>query len=161
MLPLLGRVLGTNRSSALALLGIGGLVAMLVVIGALVLGWIAPRRKFGRDRDLARWVGSRHAPIASDLLSAVELANAPPRPGAPSPELVDALVETTTSELDTIEPGTLLPARELRKARTYALAAALLNVALLAIVPGVMFAGWRRLVLSPPSPYDGAQLSAL
>jgi hypothetical protein len=161
LLPLFGRVFGTSRATALALLGIGGLVAMLVVIGAIVLGFIAPRRKFARDRELARWVGTRYAPIASDLLSSVELANAPVRPGAPSPELVDALVEATASELDTIEPASLLPARDVPKARMYALSAALLNVALFAIVPGVMLAGWKRLLLSPPSPYDGAQLSAL
>jgi hypothetical protein len=161
VLPLLGRWFGTSRATALALIGIGGLVAMLVVIGAIVLGFVAPRRRYGADRDLARWVGSRHAPIASDLLSSVELVNAPVRPGAPSPELVDALVETTASELDTIEPASLLPPRDVPKARIYALSAALLNIALLALVPGVMFAGWRRLLLSPASPYDGAQLSAL
>jgi hypothetical protein len=161
VMPVLGRLLGTTRSSALALLGIGGLAAMLVVIGAIVLGFIAPRRRFGRDRDLARWVGTRHAPVASDLLSSVELAHVPARPGAPSPELVDALIESTASELDTIEPESLLPAREVPKARTFALSAALLNVALLALLPGVMIAGWKRLVLAPPSLYDGAQMSAL
>ncbi|HEY5924525.1 MAG TPA: hypothetical protein VIV11_22760 [Kofleriaceae bacterium] len=161
VLPLASLVLGTSRASALALLGIGGLAAMLVVIGGIVMGLIAPRRRFGSDRDLARWVGSRHAPIASDLLSSVELANAPKRPGAPSPELVDALIESTESELGTIEPASLLPARDVPKARRYALAAALLNVGLLALVPAMMFAGWKRLVLAQPSPYDGAQLSAL
>ena len=92
VMPLLGRILGPSRATALALLGIGGLAAVIVVLAAIVMGYIAPRRRFGRDRDLARWVGSRHAPIASDLLSSVELANAPARPGSPSPELVDALI---------------------------------------------------------------------
>ncbi|HEY5946370.1 MAG TPA: DUF4175 family protein, partial [Kofleriaceae bacterium] len=161
VMPLLGLVLGTSRATALALVGIGGLVAMLVVLFAIVLGFIAPRRRYGADRDLARWVGSRHAPIASDLLSSVELANAPVRPGAPSPELVDALIEATASELDKIDPQGLLPVRDVPKARLYALGAGLMNIALIALVPTVMIAGWKRLVLSAPSPYDGAQLSAL
>ncbi len=161
VLPLATLVLGAGRATALALLGIGGLVAMLVVVGAVVMGVVAPRRRFGRDRELARWVGSRHAPIASDLLSSVELAAAPVRPGAPSPELVDALIDSTTSELDTIDPQSLLPTREIPRARAYAFAAGALNIALIALVPSVMFAGWKRLVLVPSSPFDGAQLSAL
>jgi len=122
---------------------------------------VARGRQQLRDRDLARWVGSRNAPIASDLLSSVELANVPARPGAPSPELVDALIESTTSELETLEPQGLLPSRDVPKARAYAIGAALLNIALLALLPTVMLTGWKRLFLSPPSPYDGAQLSAL
>jgi hypothetical protein len=161
VLPLLGLVLATSRTGALALLSIGGLAAMLVVLGAFVLGFIAPRRKFGHDRELARWVGSRHAPIASDLLSAVELANAPPRPGAPSRDLVAALIEATASELSTIQPASLLPTRDVPKARIYAVGAAALNIALLALVPHMMMRGWKHIVLSSPSPYDGAQLSTL
>jgi hypothetical protein len=161
VLPLLGHVLGASRATALAVLGIGGLAAMLVVLGAVIVGFVVPRRRFARDRDLARWVGSRHAPIASDLLSSVELVNAPPRVGAPSRELVDALVDTTASELATVEPMSLLPARDVPRARIYALAATALNVALLVIVPSVMIGGWKRLVAASPAPYDGAQLSAL
>ncbi len=161
VMPLVGRLLGPSRATALALLGIGGLVAMIVVLAAIVMGFIAPRRRFGRDRDLARWVGSRHAPIASDLLSSVELANAPARLGAPSAELVDALIDATAGELDAIAPESLVPAREIPKARLYAFSAALLNVALLALVPGLMFTGWKRLLMTQPAPYDGAQLSAL
>ena len=161
VLPLLALGLGATRATALALLSIGGLAAMLVVLGAIILGFVAPRRRFARDRELARWVGSRHAPIASDLLSAVELAAAPPRPGAPSPELVDALIESTAHELEAIEPRALLPAREVPRARRYAFAAAALNVAFVAALPSVALLGWKRLIAAPPAPYDGAQVSAL
>jgi hypothetical protein len=161
VLPFASLLLGTSRASTLALVGIGGLAAMLVVLGAIVVGFIAPRRRFAQDRDLARWVGTRHTSIASDLLSSVELANAPERPGAPSPQLVDALIDSTESELDTVSPESLLPPREVPQARLYALLAALLNVAFLVLLPSVMIAGWKRLVLAPPSPYDGAQVSTL
>lgn len=161
LLPVIGLVLAASRATALAILGIAGLVAMLVVIGAIVLGVIAPRRRFGSDRELARWVGSRHAPIASDLLSSVELASAPPRPGAPSPDLVDALIETTAKKLDAIEPRSLLPAREVPRARAYALTAIALNLIFVAALPGSALLGWKRLLHAPPAPYDGARLSAL
>lgn len=160
-LPLVGLVLGASRATALAVLGIAGLAATLVVLGAIIIGFIAPRRRFARDRELARWVGSRHTPIASDLLSSVELAAAPERPGAPSRELVGALIDTTADELATIDPASLLPAREVPRARTYAIAVAVLNIALFALLPHAMLTGWKKLVAAPPAPYDGAQMSAL
>ena len=161
VLPLVGVVAVGSRATALAVLGTAGLVAMLVLIGAIVIGFVAPRRRWGRDRELARWVGTRHAPIASDLLSSVELATAPARPGAPSRDLVDALIESTESELETIEPISLLPADEVPKARLYALGALALNIVLVVLAPHVVSRGWRQLVSAPPAPFDGAQLSSV
>ncbi|NVB83874.1 MAG: hypothetical protein HOV81_36200 [Kofleriaceae bacterium] len=161
VLPLVGVVVVGSRATALAVLGTAGLVAMLLVIGAIVIGFVAPRRRWGRDRDLARWVGTRHAPIASDLLSSVELASAPERPGAPSRELVDALIESTEYKLDAIEPESLLPTREIPKARVYALSALALNIALVVLLPHFVARGWRYLVSAPPAPFDGAQLSTV
>ena len=160
VLPLLGFLLGASRPTALALLGIGGLAAMLVVIGAIIMGFVAPRRRFGADRNLARWVGSRHTPIASDLLSSVELANAPARPGAPSPELVDALLDSTADDLAVLEPHSLIPPREVPKARLYAAGVAAVNVALVVLVPGVVAAGWHQLLGAPLATGTG-ELSAL
>ncbi len=159
VIPLIGWLIAGSRATALAVLGTGGLVAVLVVLGIGVLGFVVPRRRWAADRDLARWVGSRHSPIASDLLSAVELANAPTRVGAPSPELVDALIGNTVSELGAIEPRGLLPAREVPKARTLALLAAAVNIALVILIPGVLGTGWRALLSAPPAPFDGAELS--
>jgi hypothetical protein len=162
VLPLVGLALGGSRATAMAALGIGGLVAAMVVIGAVVVGLVAPRRLYARDAELARWVGSRHAPIASDLLSSVELEAAPPtRAGAPSPALVDALVAATTKRLGSLEPSSLLPAAEVPRARLWALAALAANIALVAIAPRLVENGWRRLVLAPPAPYDGAELSSV
>ena len=163
-LPLIGQLTsvgGVHRTAAMAILGTGGLVAMLVVLGAIVIGWVAPRRTYARDQDLARWVGRRHGAIASDLLSAVELANAPERPGAPSADLVDALIETTEVQLVKIAPATLLPAHEVPRARAWALGAIAANLALLVIAPHFTSRGWRALLLAPPAPYDGAELSAV
>jgi hypothetical protein len=161
VVPLLGWLIADDRATALAVLGIGGLAASLVMLAVVVLGVIAPRRRYAEDREVARWVGSRHAPIASDLLSAVELANAPIRPGAPSSELVDALVESTARELSTVDPASLLPAREIPKARNLALAAVAANLALVVLAPSVFKTGWRMLLSAPDAPFDGAQLSSV
>jgi hypothetical protein len=69
VLPIVGQLFGGSRATAMAALGIGGLVAAMILIGAIVVGLVAPRRLYARDAELARWVGTRHAPIASDLLS--------------------------------------------------------------------------------------------
>ena len=120
VVPLIGWLISGSRATALAVLGTTGLIAMLIVIGTIVLGFVAPRRRYAEDRELARWIGSRHSPIASDLLSAVELAHAPVRPGAPSPALVDALVESTERELEAIEPASLVPSQQVPRARNAA-----------------------------------------
>jgi hypothetical protein len=162
VLPLLGIVIASSRTTAVAVVGIGGLAAMLVLIGAIVIGFVAPRRRWGRDRDLARWVGTRERSVASDLLSSVELTeerDAPPRPGKPSNELVDALVEQTASELETIDPASLLPSREVPRARLFAVGVIVVNIALIAMMPSFMKRGWRHLVASHRGPFDGAQLS--
>jgi hypothetical protein len=159
VLPLVGLALGGSRATAMATLGIGGLVAAMVVIGAVVVGLVAPRRLYARDAELARWVGTRHEAIASDLLSSVELRTAPQRVGAPSPALVDALVESTKRQLGSLDPGSLLPAAEVPRARLWALAALAANIALVAIAPRLVENGWRRLVLAPRAPYGGAELS--
>ncbi len=159
LLPLMGLVLGRSRTLALALLGTGGLVAMLIVIACVIVGFVVPRRRFAKDADLARWIGTRHRPIASDLLSAVELTQAPSRKAAPSPELVGALVQSIEMRLDGIDPVSLVPAREVPVARNYAIAAIVVNAVLLVLAP--MRAGWRHLIASPTDPFDGAEQSAV
>ncbi len=161
VLPLIGTLLGHARAAALAVLGIGGLAAVLVVVFAAVLGGFVPRRRFERDTDLARWIGARRGDVASDLLSAVELAAAPQRPGAPSVALVEALIVSTGHTIEAIEPETLLPSRELAPARRWALGAIAGNALLVALVPHALASGWHTLVASPMTPFDDAQLSAV
>jgi hypothetical protein len=161
VLPLLGVVLGASRATALAVLGLGGMVVVLLVVGAVVLGVVAPRRRWGGDRELARWVGLRQREVASDLLSAVELSNAPPRPGAPSPQLVAALVEATSVRLGGVVPESLLEPTELRRARRWAGIALVANLALVVTAPRLLADGWRSLFSARPAPFDGARLSTV
>ncbi|HWU87154.1 MAG TPA: hypothetical protein VN253_07765, partial [Kofleriaceae bacterium] len=161
IMPLGGHVFGDNRVTALALIGACGLAGVLVVLGAIVLGIVAPRRRWSGDPEIARWVGTRKHDVASDLLSAVELATAPSRPGAPSKVLVDALIEATSARIEDVDPGALLDAEELRRARRWALGAAAANAVLLLASPHLVGDGWRRLVSAPVTPYDGARPSAV
>jgi len=161
MLPLVGAIVVASRATALAVLALGGLVVVLLAVTAVVLGLVAPRRRWGGDAALARWVGGRRREIASDLLSAVELTGAPPRPGAPSRALVDALVDMTSARLGGIDPSSLIELGERRRARRWAVAAIGVNLACLVIAPRLVTGGWRSLVLAHPAPYDGARLSAV
>ena len=160
LLPLIGHVVGA-RQAALAVLSIGGLAALLVVIAALVLGYVVPRRRWEADTALARWIGRRHAPIASDLLSSIELADATARPGAPSTQLVEAFVAQTGRRLAELPPGALVPVEEVTRARRWAIAALAANAVIALALPHGVAAGWRRLVRSPRDPYGGAKLSAV
>nr|HEX4316961.1 hypothetical protein [Kofleriaceae bacterium] len=168
VLPVVGRSLD-SRVLAVALLGTGALAALIVVGWAIVIGVVAPRRRLASDADVARWVGKadalpRDKPLASDLLSSVELhdgAARAARPGAPSAALVAALIDTTESQLATVEPEALVPAALLRRPRRWAIAGAIANIALVAVAPHVVADGWRRLVMPPPAPFDGAQVSTV
>jgi hypothetical protein len=159
--PLGGYAAGGNRVTALAVLGAAGLAGVLVVVGAILLGVVVPRRRWSADPAVARWVGTRRRDVASDLLSAVELADAPPRPGAPSRALVDALVDATNARIEDVDPRSLLDRGELRRALRWALAAVAVNVLLLLATPRLVGDGWRRLVVSPSLPFDGAKPSDL
>ena len=161
VLPVFGIALGASRATALAMLGLGGLIVVLIVVGGVVLGVVAPRRRWGGDPELARWVGVRRREVASDLLSAVELANAPARPGAPSPALVDALIEATSARLGDVDPRSLVEPGELRRARRWAMLAVGLNLTLVAAAPRMVADGWRSLVWARSAPFDGAKLSTV
>ncbi len=162
VVPTLGRLVGESRTSALALIGIAGLAAVLVIVGAIVIGFVVPRRKWAADSDLARWVGERHKPIASDLLSSVELGHpTSKKPGAPSPALVDALITATSERLEDVDPQALLPGEEIKRAKRWVVIALAMNVAIIAIAPRVVLGGWRALFSPPAQVFDGAVLSAV
>ena len=161
VLPLVGYAFGASRTTALAVVGIGGLAAVIVVGWAIVIGIVVPRKRLADDGDVARWVGGQNKELASDLLSSVELARAPKRPGQPSKALDDALIDATEDRHHAVDPYAHVPRAELRRARWWALAIVVANGALIAAAPRVVADGWQRLVSTPPAPFDGAQLSAV
>src|SRR6185312_8604481 len=104
-------------------------------------------------------------PIASDLLSAVELTTTSGRGrigrGVPSQELIEALVGETAERVKLVDAATLVPKQPLKQAAWSLVAVVVVGGALMAAAPRVMLDGWHRLIAKPARPFDGASLSAV
>ncbi|HEU5060527.1 MAG TPA: DUF4175 family protein [Kofleriaceae bacterium] len=147
--PLVATGSGSGRGAAWLLL-LAGLVALA---GAVVGGLVAPAVRWRSDRQVASWVGQQVPTLASDLISSVELGEGA-RPagqrGAFSPALVDALVESTAQRLGAVEADHLVPRQPLwRPARAMAVAA-LFAIAVAALAPARVSAGWRAMLSGDP-----------
>ncbi|MEZ4399474.1 MAG: hypothetical protein R3B06_05625 [Kofleriaceae bacterium] len=158
-LPALAHALAPGRATSLALIAGGGVIALLAVVAAVVVGALIPARWYADDRAVARWIGARAKPLASDLLSTVELRAQADTPGAPSPILVEALTDATARRLVALDPVTLVARWPLRRAVA---GAGLVVVAGLAVsVTGTFASGWHQLLHAPTRPFGGAQPSAV
>ncbi len=157
--PACALVLVGTRATAVAILATAGLCAAIAITAAITLGAIVPRRRWKSDARMACYVGDKVAPLRSDLLSAVELAGPLGGPGAPSSELVTALVGATATRVATMAPETLVPRAPVTQAAWALAGVVALHGAVLAVAPTVVEDGWRRLVTAPRRPFDGAALS--
>jgi hypothetical protein len=133
--------------------GVGGLTLVLgggALLAGLVGGLLIPARRWRSDRRVAAHVGRQVPPLASDLLSSVELDGArdASRRGTFSGELVDALVESTAQKLDGVDRATLVPRQPLWRPARAALAAAVLAGACALLMPGRVTRGWRAMLAS-------------
>ncbi|HUQ02792.1 MAG TPA: DUF4175 family protein [Kofleriaceae bacterium] len=161
VLPLAGWALAPSRPTAMALVAIAGLIGGAGVITAFILGVIVPTRKWRADAAVARWVGAREKPLASDLLSTVELNAAPTTPTSPSPALVAALTEVTSERVSRIDTATLVDRRWVRRGRLALGALAVAHGALFVFATDIVMSGWRRLSESPERPFGGATQSSV
>ncbi|HUS67407.1 MAG TPA: hypothetical protein VMZ28_22880, partial [Kofleriaceae bacterium] len=135
---------GHGIGVAAALLAGGGLLAALV--GGLVL----PARRWRSDRHVAAHVGRQVPPLASDLLSSVELVEAQGtvQRGAVSNELVDALVGSTAQRLGEVDRTRLVPRQPLWPAARVALVACAVAGLGALVAPGRVARGWRAMLAS-------------
>ncbi|MEZ4360314.1 MAG: hypothetical protein R3B48_09045 [Kofleriaceae bacterium] len=190
LVPVTGWLLSPAPATSLALLGAAGTIAVAGLVTAVVLGVVVARRRYAGSAALARWVGRRAPELASDLLSAIELAERPaaseaaraPRPShedssprvaaearrragaARSPwsaELADAHRRDLERRLALVRPQALLDRQWLRRATGLASFAVAAQAALWLLTPDPLLAGWRRLVAPPRSPFDGAVVSSV
>ncbi len=161
IVPLLGKLVGDSRTSALALIGTAAVAVIVIGAAIVLLGVVVPRRRWASDSEVARWVGERHKPIASDLLSSVELGAAKASPGAPSAALVDALIVATSEQLEDVEPAQLMPGDEIKHAKRWAIIAVAFNIAIVLLAPRLVWGGWRALFAPPPPQFDGAVVSSV
>ncbi len=134
-------------------------VLLAVTAAVVLLGVVLPMLRLRSTRAVARLVGRREPAVASDLLSAVELAE---KSGAPegsgvSGALTNAFFGDVATRCAALDPRRLVP---LERARLMAALAALSLIAL-----GVLaFAGplqrGARMLVHKPTRFEGAAVSA-
>ena len=128
------------------------------VAGGTALGYLRPSRAFADPSALARMVGLRHPPLASDLLSAVELEDAKTAGGPASEDMTRAFCATVVEATAPIVIEDLIPLD--RAVRAVYLAVLLLLVMLAGMVafPSAIGRGLRTLVHTPTL-FEGAQVA--
>jgi hypothetical protein len=133
---------------------------LLVLTGAgLALGCLGPLRRLRSERGVARYVGTRHPPVASDLLSSVELSlpAGAELPHGASPAITRAFHGSVAEAVRPLDPRNLVPmVGVLRGAATLAAALALLTIGLV-WAPSV--GKGLALLVRHPTRFEGAAVS--
>src|SRR5580692_2743376 len=136
-----------------------GALALVV----LARGVLVPARALRDDRAAARRTGTLLPAMASDLLSAVELGEAPSGPidgrGAASPALVHAFREQVASALAPLAPGGLVSLGPAARALAVSGLVAAALIAALGAWP--LAARGLRTLVHRPSRFEGAAVSAV
>src|SRR5579871_1806535 len=133
--------------------------AGVLALAVFTRGVLVPARALRDDRAAARRTGALLPAMASDLLSAVELADAPvDARGAASPTLVRAFREQVAGALAPVPPAGLVSFGPALRA----MAAAALVAAVLVAAVGAWPAVGRglRTLVHRPSRFEGAAVSA-
>ena len=131
-------------------------VLLILMLSGLGLGWGLPARRLRSMRAIAAFAGQRHPPLASDLLSAVELDVGDEPPSlAGSPGMTRAFFGTVADAAAPLDPARLLPLRnEVGAGLAAALAALVLGLAV-ALSPGTVGRG-LHLLTHRPSRFEAA-----
>jgi hypothetical protein len=134
-------------------------VGLALVVGCLVAGVLRPARKLRGERAAARRAGTLVPPLASDLMSAVELAEGVGADAAAlvSPTLVRAFHADVVRALEPVDPRALVPMRPAAGAVAAGLGALGVLVGAAALFPGLAV-GLRTLV-HRPTLFEGAAVS--
>ncbi|MBP9205744.1 MAG: hypothetical protein KBG28_17355 [Kofleriaceae bacterium] len=159
--PIVAASVVHSAAGARAVSGVFALIAALALVAGAVVGLIVPRRRFGADAEVARWIGARAPALRSDLLSCVELAAAPGGPGRPSPALVAALQGQTERRLADVAVDRLVSSSPTRVAASCLLLALAGNGLAVVAAPATLRAGWAALIAPPTTTTEGATRSAL
>lgn len=126
----------------------------------LGVGLGLPMRRLRSMRAIAAFAGSRHPPLASDLLSAIELGASDGREptGAASPAMTRAFFGAVAEAAAPLDPSRMLPLRDSLRAALAAALAALMLVLAAALSPGTVGRGLHLLV-HQPTRFEGATLA--
>jgi len=170
--PLAALLVSPERSPSVGGLLLGVAATVAVVSGARLA---LELRAMSSRRKVARYVGTRAPELASDVLSAVELA--PPEAGIPAPgeagkpapasdraphsdALVRALAEDAGKRLAALAPEVLVPRRSLR--RPAGIAGAILSTCLIIYVAGPdrVASGWQRILAGSADGDDSGDVAS-
>jgi hypothetical protein len=134
-----------------------GAIAVCIA-GGVALGFLRPARAFAEPALLARMVGQRHPPLASDLLSAVELAAARTGDAEVSPEMTQAFFGTVAARTEPVVVENLIPLD--RAVHTLYLAVILFLLVLASVLafPSPLGRGLRTL-FHTPTLFEGARVA--
>jgi hypothetical protein len=120
---------------------------------------VGPLRRLRSEQAVARFVGRRHPPVASDLLSAVELAVPAdaPLPHGGSPAIARAFHAAVATSLNPLDPRRLVPfADAYRGAAALVLAAATL---VLGLVWAPSVRSGIQVLFRHPTRFEGAAVA--
>lgn len=127
-----------------------------LALGAATLGVVRPARRLGDDRATARRAGVLVPPLASDLLSAIELGDGQASTLA-SPSLVRAFQGDVARALEPVDPRTLVPLRPATMPVAAGVAALVALFAAASLSTNV--ATGLRTLMHRPTLFEGAALS--
>ncbi len=133
---------------------LGTIVACLA--GGVALGFIRPARVLEQPSAVARLVGKQRPPLASDLLSAVELQSAPTADAETSMEMTSAFLATVAEATQPIAAQDLIPLDRAVRAVSVAAAALVALLVALLVFPAAVGRGMRTL-FHTPTLFEGAQ----
>jgi hypothetical protein len=132
----------------------------VLVLAAFAFGVLVPFRALRGDRAAAQRTGALAPLLASDLLSAVELAEASPDPrAATSPTLIRAFQRQVAVSLGPVTPHGLVPLRP--ATRAFAAAGAGAAIFLAAAWGWPLAARGLRTLVHHPSRFEGAAVSTV
>jgi hypothetical protein len=127
-----------------------------LVLGSATIGVVRPVRRLGDDRATARRAGALVPPLASDLLSAIELGDG--QAGAvSSPALVRAFHGDVARALEPVDPRALVPLRPATLPVAAGVAALIALFAAASLSPQV--ATGLRTLMHRPTLFEGAAVS--
>jgi hypothetical protein len=133
-------------------------VLIFLTLLGVALGALGPFRRLRNERGVADFVGRRHPPLASDLVSAVELSAENPLPLGTSGGILRAFFGSVATSVAPVDVRQLVP---MRAAAFSGIALAGAGVALLAsalLLPELIGHG-LALLTRTPTRFEGAAVS--
>ncbi|HEX7506999.1 MAG TPA: hypothetical protein VF550_09520 [Polyangia bacterium] len=124
--------------------------------GGIALGFVRPARFLDQPAAVARLVGQCRPPLASDLLSAVELQSVPVAEAGISAEMTGAFYATVAQTTQPIAVEELIPLDRAVRAISIAAVSLLALLVALLVFPATVGHGMRTL-FHTPTLFEGAQ----